>query len=398
MTPGRGGFVPPVYPFDKLTEFRELASGHEGGAVDLSVGTPCDPPAPGVVAALSESAAENGYPPAVGSPELLEAAADYLARRFAQHLEPGALAACVGTKEFIAGLPHLLRLRAPERDTVLLPSLAYPTYEMGAVLAGCRAVAVPASKEGRLDLSAVSEEDAGRALCLFVNSPGNPAGALEDLAECASFGRSHGVPVFSDECYVDFTWRSDEEGNGRLAPGHSIVEQDQQGVVAVHSLSKRSNLAGLRVGFYAGDENLVGYLAAVRRHAGLMVPGPAQHAAAVALADDASVAVQRERYLERLLYLASALGSAGIDARLPEGGFYLWVEVPDGHRSRVSAPSGESPAFSFGRWLAERAGAIVSPGDAYGEAGRAHVRLAVVQPMERLKLVAERLAAVKTAA
>jgi aspartate/methionine/tyrosine aminotransferase len=155
-------------------------------------------------------------------------------------------------------------------------------------------------------------------------------------------------------------------------------------VVAVHSLSKRSNLAGVRVGFFAGDAELVEFLRSVRRHAGLMVPGPVQAAGAVALADDDHVEQQRTRYRERLAFLAAVLTDAGCPVELPEGGFYLWVPVPT-ERWR--------DAWSMAEDLAERAGLLVSPGDLYGEAGAGFVRVAVVQPLERLELVAERLAA-----
>ena len=282
-----GGFVPPVYPFDKLTVFAELARRHEGGVVDLSIGTPCDPPPDEVLAALAASGAERGYPASVGSSELRDAAAAWMSRRFGVSAEPSAIAACIGTKELVAGVPHFLALRSPQRDTVLYPLLAYPTYEMGAILARCRAVPVPARPDGTMDLRSISPEDAARALCLWLNSPGNPGGQLDDLGAAAEWGRAHGVPVFSDECYIEFTWA----GRGR-----TILEHGPDGVVAVHSLSKRSNLAGLRVGFFAGDPDLVGYLSSVRRHAGFMVPGPVQHAGAVALGDDAHVDRQRAVY------------------------------------------------------------------------------------------------------
>ena len=121
-------------------------------------------------------------------------------------LDPAQVAACVGTKEFVATTAWFLRLRTPGRDTVLAPALAYPTYAMGARLAGCRSVEVPAGADGGIDLSAISDEDAGRALCLWVNSPSNPTGALSDLAGAAAWGRARGVPVLSDECYAEFTW------------------------------------------------------------------------------------------------------------------------------------------------------------------------------------------------
>lgn len=374
------GFVPPVYPFDRLTEFVELAARHDGGAVDLSVGTPCDPPPPAVVEALASSGAERGYPASVGTEELREAASAWMSRRIGVDVDKACVAACVGTKELVAGVPHWLALRDPSRDTVLCPPLAYPTYEMGAVLAGCRAVPVPAGGDGRLDLQAISDDDASRALCLWVNTPGNPGGQLEDLAAVARWGRSHGVPVFSDECYVEFTW------NGQRS---TVLEHGLEGLVAVHSLSKRSNLAGLRVGFFAGDPDLVGYLAAVRRHAGFMVAGPVQHAAAVALGDDAHVDRQRAVYDERLARFAAWLGEAGLPVARPAGGFYLWVEVP--LELAATAREGETAAFALGRHLASAAGILSSPGDAYGPAGSGYVRLAMVQPMERLELAAKRL-------
>ena len=225
---GEAAFVPPVYPYDKLAALGKLAAGHEGGLVDLSVGTPCDPPPPGVLEALASLGDRAWLPVVYGvarvprvppAPGCRAASASRSVR--------WRVAACVGTKEFVSGVPHWLRLRTPTRDTVLCPVLAYPTYEMGAILARCRAVTVPRRADGTMDLSAISPEDAARALCLWVNSPGNPAGQLEDLGAAARWGRAHGVPVFSDECYVEFTW---------AGPGHTILEHGPDGVVAVHSL------------------------------------------------------------------------------------------------------------------------------------------------------------------
>jgi succinyldiaminopimelate transaminase len=358
-----GGFVPPPYPYDRLNDSKAAASAFDGGIVDLSIGTPFDPPAPAVVAALANSGSERGYPASIGSKRLREAAVGWMARRFGVEVPLANVAACVGTKEFVAGVVTYLRLRTPDRDTVLFPSVAYPTYEMGATLAGCRAVPVD-------DLAGIDPEAAGRALCLWVNSPANPTGDLADLGAAAAWGRAHGVPVLSDECYAEFTWDG--------LP-HSILEHGLDGVLAVHSLSKRSNLAGLRVGFYAGDTELVHYLSEVRKHAGFMVPGPVQAAAAVALDDDDHVDAQRERYLERLQYFADVLRAEGAKVDLPGGSFYLWARAPG------------DDAWAFTRDLAERGGCLVSPGDLYGPAGAGHVRVAMVQPLERLALVAERL-------
>ncbi len=366
----------PPYPYDRLTGLAKLAEAHEGGMVDCSIGTPCDPPLHAVVDALASSGTERGYPASAGSTQLREAAAAWLTRRFElADLSVSSVAACVGTKELVASVPHVLRLREPERDTVLYPAVSYPTYAMGAELAGCRAVPVPPcpGRRGGLDLDAIDPADAERALVLWSNSPSNPTGGLGDLGAEAAWGRAHGVPVFSDECYAEFTW------NG---PPRSVLQHGADGVVAVHSLSKRSNLAGVRVGFYAGDAELVDFLRAVRQHAGLMVPGPAQAAGVAALADDDHVETQRARYRERLVYLGGVLGDYGCPVMPPEGGFYLWVPVPAGRWH---------DAWAMAEALATDGGLLVSPGDLYGEGGAGHVRVALVQPMERLALVGERL-------
>jgi succinyldiaminopimelate transaminase len=357
-------FVPPPYPYDRLEELKQVAAAHDGGVVDLSIGTPCDPPPPAVVEALARSGAERGYPPSVGSVAYREAAAGWMERRLGLSVDPAAVAACVGTKELVAGVPQWLRLRRPDRDTVLYPVPSYPTYEMGATLAGCRAVPYE-------ELDDISAADAERALCLWVNVPANPTGAGGDLGAAAAWGRAHGVPVLSDECYIEFTWDG---------PPRSILEHGTEGVVAVHSLSKRSNLAGVRAGCYAGDVDLVRYLSEVRKHVGLMVPGPVQAAAVAAWGDDEHVDAQRARYRARLETLRATLASVGVDAPMPQGAFYLWAPAPDGD------------AWALTRRLAVEGGALASPGEFYGPAGAGHVRLAAVQPDDRIALVAGRLA------
>jgi succinyldiaminopimelate transaminase len=365
------GFVPPPYPYDRLNRLRPLADTHEGGAVDLSIGTPFDPPPAKVIEALSSSGTERSYPPSIGTQSFREAAQRWIRRRFDIDVPADQIGATIGSKEFVATLPQWMQLRTPDRDTVLYPAISYPSYEMGAILAGCRPVPVPALPDGRMDLDSIDPADAERALLLWVNSPGNPTGALDDLDAAAHWGRSNGVPVFSDECYVEFTW------TGR---GRTILESGVDGVVAVHSLSKRSNLAGVRVGFYAGDAELVGYLQEVRKHVGLMVPGPAQAAASAALDDDEHVVEQRGRYQGRLELLAGVLSRwSDTTVSLPQGAFYLWIPVDDG--------------WAYTERLARDGGALVSPGEFYGADGAKFVRVAVVQPDDRVQMVANRLAA-----
>jgi succinyldiaminopimelate transaminase len=365
------GWAPPPYPYERLDPIRARADAHDGGAVDLSIGTPTDAPPRAVIDALGGSNAERGYPPSIGSLAYRTAASDWMKRRFAVDIPVRDVAACIGTKEFVASTPQYLKLRSPDRDTVLYPSISYPTYEMGATLAGLRAVPVPVDDQWRIDLGAISEEDASRALLLWINSPGNPAGQLDDLSAAAAWGRAHDVPVFSDECYVEFTW----EGRGR-----TILEAGVDGVVAVHSLSKRSNLAGGRAGFYAGDVDLVHYLEEVRKHAGFMVPGPIQAAAVAALEDDVHVEAQRGLYRDRMIRMAAILTEwTGDLVTAPPGAFYLWFAAPGGD------------AWAFTERLADEGGALVTPGDTFGLQGASHIRVALVQPIERLELIASRL-------
>jgi succinyldiaminopimelate transaminase len=377
-------FVPPPYPYDRLDELANVASAHPGGMVDLSIGTPCDPPPKVVVEVLGASGAERGYPTSVGSAGFRESASGWMRRRFGVEVDPQAVAGCVGTKEFVASLATYLRLRAPEKDTVLYPEIAYPTYEMSAQLAGGRAVGVPQRPGGGLELGAVSDSDAARALVLWVNSPANPSGGLTDLEEAARWGRSRDVLVVSDECYVEFTW------NG---PPKTILSSGSDGVIALHSLSKRSNMAGCRVGFFAGDAPTVSFLASVRRHAGLMIPGPVQAAASAALDDDEHVEIQRAVYRRRLELLAGVLEASGLEVPLPDGAFYLWLPVPGWAKAAAGAHVGSgSGAWVLARALAQAGGMLVGPGDLYGP-GADHVRIAVVQPDARLELVASRMAA-----
>jgi succinyldiaminopimelate transaminase len=367
-----------------LDEVRERAARHAGGVVDLSIGTPTDPPPAAAMQALAGAVEPGrpdpdglarGYPPSIGTLELRTAIQQWAKDVLSAAVPLEAVSVCVGTKEFVATVPQWLHLRDPDRDTVLYPAVSYPTYEMGARLAGLRAVPVPVDEDWCLDLGAVAPEDAARALLLWVNTPGNPAGGLDDLGAVARWGADHGVPVLSDECYVEFTW----DGPARTVLGQGGGSDGLEGVLAVHSLSKRSNMAGMRVGWFAGDPELVGYLKEVRKHAGLMVPGPVQRTAAAALADRSHVEAQRGRYGERLERARSILAAVGVQCRTPRGGFYLWAPAPDGD------------GWGWTSWLAERGGVLVSPGEFYGTAGRGHVRLAMVAPLERLDLVAERL-------
>ena len=363
------GFELPPYPYDLLDPYKDLANQHSGGVVDLSVGTPCDPPLEEAVRALVKSDSERGYPSSIGSEKFRRSCQEWVKRQFDVDIDIETnIAACIGTKEFVVSTPNYLHLRNPEKDTVLYPEISYPSYAMGAHLAGCRAVPVKVDKSGKLLLEDLDPNDIDRSLMLWVNYPGNPTGAVADLTSIADWGRSHNVPVFSDECYSQFVW-------GRKPS--TVLSSGLSGVVAVHSLSKRSNLAGIRAGFYAGDEDLVFWLKEIRKHSGKMMPGPVQAAASVAYSDDHHVEKQKLRYRERLEFLQSCLKSLDIESELPQGSFYLWVW------------SGQDGSWELVERLASEVGILVAPGSFFGSSS--HIRIAAVQTLDKLELIRNRL-------
>jgi succinyldiaminopimelate transaminase len=377
------GFVPPPYPHDRLGELRTVAEAAPGGLIDASVGTPVDPLADVARRALDAAmGSARGYPPTIGTEAYRRAAAAWLTRRFGVTLEPGAICACVGTKEFVASLPRWLSLREPGRDTVLYPGVSYPTYAMGATLAGLRAVPVPVDPSWHLDLAAVDPADAERALLLWLNDPANPTGVAADAEQLdreIAWARAREIVVASDECYAEFTF--DEQG--KAAKPVTALASGADRVLAVHSLSKRSNMAGLRAGFVAGDSDLVRYLGEVRKHAGLMTAGPIQAAAAAALGDDRHVEEQRARYANRRAQLLPALEAQGIRHVGGPSTFYLWLEDAD------------RDGWALARRLA-RHGVLVAPGDLYGDAGAAQARLALTVTDTQVDDMAARLSSPAT--
>ena len=364
-------FKLPPYPYDLLKPYSEIAGRHLGGLIDLSVGTPCDSPPQDIVKMLSNSKAEISYPKSTGSEEYLNACRAWLTRRL--NVKPEyteSISGCIGTKEFVASVPNDLRLKSPEKDTVLYPAISYPTYAMGAELGGCRAVPVPVNDEYKLDLSKVDQEDVERALLLWINSPCNPTGVLEDIQSLVRWGRNNDVPIFSDECYVEFTWGQESS---------TILHHGNEGVVSVHSLSKRSNLAGIRAGFYAGDPDIVHWLSEVRKHSGKMIPGPVQAASALAWSDDTHVDQQRDIYKSRLTALTDLFQKLGYSVNIPEGAFYLWAEK-DGLN-----------CWDIISELAADFGVLVTPGDFFGSNCSKNIRIAAVQPEAVITLLKDRI-------
>ena len=355
----------PDFPWDKLVPMGDRARAHEGGVVDLSVGTPVDPTPQVVRDALGAAADAPGYPVTIGRADLRQACVDWLERRFGvaglglDHVLP-----TVGSKELIAALP--LHLGLGPGDVVVTPALAYPTYEVGAALAGATPVASDA-------LTALGPT---RVSLVYVNSPSNPTGRVlpvDHLRKVVAWCRERGALLVSDECYLECAW--DEKPVSVLHP--DVCDGDPTGILTVHSLSKRSNLAGYRCAFVAGDPAVVAELLAVRKNLGLMMPGPQQLAMRAALDDDAHVAEQHRRYAGRRLRLRGALERAGFRIDHSEASLYLWA-------------TRDEPCWDSVGWLAER-GILVAPGDFYGPLGARHVRVAFTATDERVDAAVARL-------
>jgi succinyldiaminopimelate transaminase len=356
----------PQFPWDLLGPYKERAERVPGGIADLSVGTPVDPTPEVVQAALRKAADAPGYPHTYGTSALREAAAAWLTRRCgAAGADPAGVLPTIGSKELVASLPGLLGLGPG--DVVVHPELAYPTYDIGARLCG----ADPLPSDSLVGLGP------RRVALIWLNSPANPTGRVlpvEHLRKVVRWARERGVVVVSDECYLELGW--DVSPVSVLHP--DVCEDGYDGLLAVHSLSKRSNLAGYRAGFVAGDPVLVRELLEVRKHAGMMVPAPVQAAMVAALSDDGHVVEQRERYAARRAVLRDALLQAGFRIDHSEAGLYLW------------ATRGGEPCWDTVAWLAER-GVLVAPGAFYGPRGAQHVRIALTATDERVAAAAARL-------
>ena len=353
----------PDFPWDVLAPYGDVARRHPHGLIDLSVGTPVDSTPDVVQAALRAAADAPGYPTTAGRDDLLAAASGWLDRSLGVRVAPSAILPGIGSKEIVASLPRLLNLAPGAR--VVVPQIAYPTYAVGALLAGVEPIATD------------DPETVDGATLVWLNSPGNPTGSVltvDRMTEIVGWARDTGAIVVSDECYIELGW--DVQPVSVLHPEVSGGSHDR--ILAVHSLSKRSNLAGYRFGFVAGDPRLVSDLLAVRKHMGMMVPSPVQAAAIAALNDDDHVSAQRAVYGRRRGVLTSAVMAAGFRIDHSEAGLYLWV-------------TRDEPCWQTVAWFADR-GVLVAPGDFYGSAGASHVRIALTGADAAIDAVPGRLA------
>lgn len=364
----------PDFPWDLLVPAKDLAASHPGGICDLSVGTPVDPTPDFVRDALAEASDAPGYPTVVGTEEVRRAILRWGARRSMADVGMGGVIPTIGSKEAVAWLPTLLGVRPG--DTVLVPEVAYPTYDVGARLAGATPVPVDPTRP----------EAWPHAQLVWLNSPGNPDGHVltrDQLRAALVWARAHGAVLASDECYAALPWEGPfvDEGVPSLLD-RRVCDSDPSGILVLYSLSKQSNMAGYRAAVLVGDPDLVRPVVQVRKHSGMMVPAPVQHAMALALDDPDHVRAQRALYGRRRELLARAVAAAGLEND-PDSvaGLYLWVRDPAATRP---------DSWALVDRLA-RLGILVAPGDFYGEAGRGRVRIALTATDERVRAAAARL-------
>ena len=347
----------PDFPWDALAPYGAIAKGHPQGAIDLSVGTPIDATPEFVQEAFAAASNSPSYPVTVGTPELREAITQWAKKYLGATGEFGVLP-LIGSKEFVAWLPTFI-----EAQSVLYPDVAYPTYLVGSLLA--QAEATPVS----LDTSTWPKADMA-----WVNSPSNPTGRVHSEAEFRSaieWARKNKSVVVSDECYLEF---------GDSVKPTSILNYtggDNTNILAVHSLSKRSSMAGYRAAFIVGDPALIARILEVRKHAGMMVPLPVQVAMVAALSDEEHVVKQRAIYNARRAKLAPALRTAGFTIENSEAGLYIWATRNENCWDSVS-------------WLADL-GIIATPGIFYGDKGASHIRIAMTATDSQISEAAARI-------
>ncbi len=349
----------PDFPWDALAPYGAIARNHPAGIIDLSVGTPVDPTPEFIQKALQDASNSPSYPVTIGTPELRSTITEW-AKENLGATGDFAVLPLIGSKEFVAWLPTFLSARS-----VLYPEVAYPTYLVGALLANSDAspVAIDASTWPEADMA-------------WVNSPSNPTGRVHSESELRAtikWSRKSGGVVVSDECYLEF---------GRDVTPTSILhytDGDNTNILAVHSLSKRSNLAGYRGAFVIGDPTLIAQILEVRKHAGMMVPLPIQHAMVAALSDSQHVQEQRDRYNARKARLIPALVAAGFTIDFSDAGLYLWATRNEDCWQSVA-------------WLAE-IGILATPGIFYGDKGAHHIRIAMTASDQQIASAAERLLA-----
>jgi succinyldiaminopimelate transaminase len=357
-----------TYPFVRLEEARARLRASGVDIIDFGAGEPREETPEFIRQALANAITPLApYPSVLGLPELRDAIAGWVDRRFSVTLDPDTeVLPTIGSKEAIFGLANVLA-----GEYVVVPQPAYPVYDRGAVFAGKQVIELPLHEENGY-LPALQGIDWDRVAILWLNYPNNPTGATAPLSfyeEAASRARAHGFVLASDEAYSELFFGD--------APESALQVRDRSNVVVFNTLSKRSSMPGYRSGFVAGDPELVAALKKYRPNVGVAPPEFFQRAAIAAWNDDAHVDEVRERYRAKREAILPALEAMGMRSAGGDATFFLWLEGSDALAAE---------------WL--ESGVIVAPGSYFGPAGEGYLRLALVPPLEACERALSRLRAV----
>jgi succinyldiaminopimelate transaminase len=385
----------PAYPFPRL---RALLGDTPPGApaINLSIGEPQHPVPDFIPKVLAAEAQSYGrYPPMEGTPALRGSIAAWLTRRY--HLPAGFIDAgkhivpLNGTREglFNACVALSPASKAGQMPAVLIPNPFYQCYAGAAVAAGAEPVFVPALAKNKFlpDFAALPEALLARSAVLYLCSPTNPQGtcaSLEDWAGLLALARKHDILVFADECYAEIYLDAPPAGILEAAARTNSLAR----LLAFHSLSKRSNVPGLRSGFCAGDEKLVARFLGFRHYGGAALPLPTQAASAAAWAEESHVEENRGRYRAKFEIAGRILGNRFGYYR-PQGGFYLWLDVGNGEEAAAKLWREAGIRVLPGRYL----GHDEIDGDPKSNPGYPFIRIALVADEATTETALRRIAA-----
>jgi len=368
------------YPMVELERRKEAVAARGLTLYDFSIGDPVEETPAFIRQALHAAVHPHlGYPSIAGAADLRAAIAGYVARRFGVDLDPATqILPTAGSKEAVFHTPLLVVDPAAPDRAVVFPDPGYPAYQRGVLFAGGEAVAVPLDGDHVFRPWTLPEALLQRTRMIWLNSPHNPSGAVTSLAElqrAADLCRERDILLVCDEAYADIF-------HGEPPP--SLLQAGTEGVLVLHSLSKRSGMTGYRSGFLAGDAAMIARMRKLRSNPGLSSPDFVNAAARAAWSDDAHVAERRGLFRAKRQLLLDLFEELGLEVHGAEATIYLWVRVPAGHDDE-----------SWAALLLDR-GIVVSPGRMFGVegAGRSYVRLALVPSVEEIRAAVGALRAV----
>lgn len=373
----------PPYLFKEIDRKKAEVKSRGVDIIDLGVGDPDLPTPPHVIERLKKAAedpANHRYPSYSGMGGFKEAVAEWYGKRFGVALDPSVeVVSLIGSKEGIAHFP--LAFINPG-DVALVPTPAYPVYNIATIFAGGESFFMPLLEENGFlpDLEAIPGDVAERARIMFINYPNNPTAAVADgrfFSRVVEFAKEHDIVVCHDAAYTEMAY------DGYRPQSFLEVEGAKEVGIEFHSLSKTYNMTGWRIGFAVGNAKAVEGLGAIKSNIDSGVFQAVQYAGIEALrGDQTCVKEMTDVYARRRNLMVEGLRAAGFQVDSPKATFYLWIKVPKGYTSTQIAAR-----------LLEEAGVVVTPGNGFGQPGEGYFRIALTQKRDRLSEALDRLKA-----